>query len=169
MFELFHDFEVLAKRLNFETAAKDLAISQPTLSRHILSLEQELGISLFDRRPLRLTQAGRYLLENMIPLINEAEVIAKKAAALNAQSTQAPLIASMIDFDGTFTQTIMSAAVKMKSIYDNFVFRIETDATRSLADMVYSKVSDLAFLLTKPTSIRPGFQCTFVMNETINL
>lgn len=105
----------------------------------------------------------------MIPLINEAELVAKRVASLNPETSKTPLIASMIDLDSSFTQTIMSAAVKMKSIYDNFIFRIETDGSQSLADTVYSKVSDLAFLLTKPTSVRPGFQCTFVINETINL
>lgn len=105
----------------------------------------------------------------MIPLINEAELVAKRVASLNPETSKTPLIASMIDLDSLFTQTIMSAAVKMKSIYDSFIFRIETNGSQSLADMVYSKVSDLTFLLTKPTSVRPGLQCTFVINETINL
>lgn len=41
-------------------SAKDLGLSQPTLSRHIAQLEQLLGQALIDRyrRPMTLTPAG---------------------------------------------------------------------------------------------------------------
>lgn len=63
----------------------------------------------------------------------------------------------------------MSAAVKMKSLYPDFVLRIETDKVKSLVDMVYSKAADLAFLPTKPDITRAGFQCSFFMNDTLSL
>lgn len=46
-------------------AAETLGISQPSLSKHLKKLEEELGISLFDRStiPLRLTEAGLLFLE----------------------------------------------------------------------------------------------------------
>lgn len=54
-------FLVLAQRLSFTQAAEDLFISQPTLSRIISALEQELGLQLFYRssRSVSLTPAGR--------------------------------------------------------------------------------------------------------------
>ena len=54
-------FLVLARRLSFTQAAEDLFISQPTLSRMISALEQELGLQLFYRssRSVSLTPAGR--------------------------------------------------------------------------------------------------------------
>ncbi|MBR5543523.1 MAG: LysR family transcriptional regulator [Oscillospiraceae bacterium] len=41
-------------------AAKNLKISQPTLSKYIANLEQKLGVELFDRKtvPISLTEAG---------------------------------------------------------------------------------------------------------------
>lgn len=43
------EFLVLAEIGNYQRAADTLYISQATLSRHMISLEKELGITLFDR------------------------------------------------------------------------------------------------------------------------
>ena len=50
---------------SFSTAADDLLLTQPTVSGHILSLEQSLSLRLFDRggREVRLTKAGKVFLE----------------------------------------------------------------------------------------------------------
>lgn len=51
---------VLSQILNISQAAEKLNISQPALSKQILSLEKELGVILFERNttPLSLTVAG---------------------------------------------------------------------------------------------------------------
>ena len=50
---------------SFSRAADDLLLTQPTVSGHILSLEQFLSLRLFDRtsREVRLTKAGKVFLE----------------------------------------------------------------------------------------------------------
>lgn len=55
-------FLVASEELNFTKAAKQLYISQQSLSNHISNLEKEFGIALFNRTtPLTLTCAGRVL------------------------------------------------------------------------------------------------------------
>lgn len=55
-------FLVAAEELNFTKAAKRLYISQQSLSNHILNLEKEFDVMLFDRTtPLTLTYAGQAL------------------------------------------------------------------------------------------------------------
>ena len=58
-------FIVLAEELNFSRAAERFHMAQPPLSQQIRSLENELGLQLFDRttRPLQLTPAGQVFLE----------------------------------------------------------------------------------------------------------
>ncbi len=57
-------FLAAAQNLNFSETAKQLHLSQPTVSHHIKTLEEDLGAALFERTGtgLRLTEAGRLLL-----------------------------------------------------------------------------------------------------------
>jgi len=54
----------VAELKSFSKAADDLFLTQPTISGHILSLEQSLSLRLFDRtaREVRLTKAGEVFL-----------------------------------------------------------------------------------------------------------
>jgi len=58
-------FRVVADTLNFRRAADELHLTQPAVTAQIKSLEESLGIALFDRigREIKLTPAGTTLLE----------------------------------------------------------------------------------------------------------
>jgi DNA-binding transcriptional LysR family regulator len=55
----------IARAGSLRRAAAELAINHATLSRHIASLQEQLGVRLFERRgrKLELTAAGRELRE----------------------------------------------------------------------------------------------------------
>jgi DNA-binding transcriptional LysR family regulator len=59
-------FLAVAKRLSITAAAADLGIAQPTLTKSVRVLEQELGVQLFQRLPrgVELTDFGRSLLRH---------------------------------------------------------------------------------------------------------
>lgn len=71
-------FLAVAKYENMTKAAEALHVTQPTLSRQIADLEQELGAPLFNRgkRRTTLTEAGYYLkarAEEILHIVDETE------------------------------------------------------------------------------------------------
>lgn len=60
-----HVFRIVAETLNFGKAAEELHISQPAITSQVRTLEEGLGIALFDRvgRNAKLTPAGATLLQ----------------------------------------------------------------------------------------------------------
>ncbi|MCD7956763.1 MAG: LysR family transcriptional regulator [Lachnospiraceae bacterium] len=62
--EFFREFIVLADCSNYLEAADRLFIGQSTLSKHIMSMEKELGVPLFERtsRKVALSKYGRLML-----------------------------------------------------------------------------------------------------------
>lgn len=76
-------FAAVARMEHVTRAAQLLAMPQPTLSRAVARLEEELGVDLLARqgRTVRLTRAGRVLLESVERALAELERGAEAARA----------------------------------------------------------------------------------------
>jgi DNA-binding transcriptional LysR family regulator len=74
---------VVADHLSFSRAAKALGVRQSAVSRRIRSLEDELGVSLFERATsgVRLTEAGRRFLNRSRTALDEIDHAVKAAAS----------------------------------------------------------------------------------------
>ncbi|MDE4132609.1 LysR family transcriptional regulator [Phaeobacter sp. QD34_3] len=74
-------FLATAEEGSLSAAARRLRLTQPTLSRQVAALEQDLGLMLFERigKSLQLTQAGVELLEHTRPMGFAADRIALAA------------------------------------------------------------------------------------------
>ncbi len=71
-------FRTVAEKLNFTNAAEVLFLTQPAVTLQIKTLEEDLGVKLFDRAggKVKLTEAGEVLLgyaARITDLYNEAE------------------------------------------------------------------------------------------------
>ena len=60
-------FEAAARHLSYTRAAEELALTQSAVSRHVRTVENDFGCTLFERqgRGLRLTESGRLLLPGL--------------------------------------------------------------------------------------------------------
>ena len=74
-------FSSLATHNNFSKAAKECFVTQPTLSNQINKLEQELGLTLFERtnRKVTITEEGKLILEAAQKTLETASEIEKIA------------------------------------------------------------------------------------------
>jgi DNA-binding transcriptional LysR family regulator len=77
-------FVAVAEHRHFGRAAAELRVAQPSLSRQIRRLEQQMGVRLFDRTPqsTRLTEAGEVFLPR-------AKALLRSAAQATAQARDA--------------------------------------------------------------------------------
>ena len=85
-------FRAVAHQRSFSRAARELALSQPSVSNQVGALEREIGARLLDRRPggLRLTREGEILLEHADAIAERFE-LAKEQLAVAAEGQRARL------------------------------------------------------------------------------
>ncbi|MDJ1130472.1 LysR family transcriptional regulator [Streptomyces iconiensis] len=76
-------FRTLAATLNFTEAAAELGVSQPTLSRSVHRLEEELGVRLLERstRHVALTEEGARLRNELADVLPRLEAALAPAGA----------------------------------------------------------------------------------------
>ena len=70
-------FRIVARHLNFSRAAEELLLTQPAVTQQIKALEEELGVSLFDRGGghIQLTPGGRAL----VPFADKLKALSEQA------------------------------------------------------------------------------------------
>lgn len=79
-------FDAVAEHLNFSIASDYVHISQPALSRRIQSLENELGIRLFERNQhtVKLTSQGKEILPLAKKILNDCNAMQLHAERMKA-------------------------------------------------------------------------------------
>jgi DNA-binding transcriptional LysR family regulator len=97
--DLLRGFEAAARHLSFTTAAKELFLTQSAISRQIQTLEQQLGVSLFERRhrAIVMTDAGQELYRTTAQALRDLEETASKIRAA-ANAPQAVTVSCTLGF-----------------------------------------------------------------------
>ena len=115
------NFLEVVKCGNITHAAKKLSISQPSLSRQIMMLEEELGQKLFFRKHYRveLTDAGKALFERASEIVRLSDLAVSELAAKEKQVKGDLFIAFA---DGTFTGTVPAVIDSFRNAYPDVRF-----------------------------------------------
>ena len=92
-------FVTVAKLCHLTRAAEAVHLSQPALSGHIKSLEEELGVQLFDRTPsgMAITPAGKRLLEHAEAIVERVQQMQNTARSLSHQLNGKLRIGTVLD------------------------------------------------------------------------
>ncbi|MGO4586831.1 LysR family transcriptional regulator [Arthrobacter sp. 2RAF6] len=83
-------FVAVAEELNFGRAARRLLVSQPPLSVQIKALENEVGVLLLERNShgVKLTPAGRAMLESAYEVLGLLDLLPAKVVAAAAEDSR---------------------------------------------------------------------------------
>lgn len=121
-------FIEVVNQQNISKAATRLHISQPTLSRQLMDMENELGVTLFDRghRQIKLTQEGYYLYDRAVEITG---LVDKTAANLQSQK----VISGTLDIgagESEALQTVMDVLGNIITTYPDIKVNLTSgDAT----------------------------------------
>jgi len=141
-------FFAVARHLNFTEAAKSLYVSQPSLSKQIAILEDEIGIQLFFRtkRDVRLTAAGMVLLKEMGGVIEQIENAIEKSKKSDLGENSTITIGCLEAMD---TSTFLPAIIKkFKEKYPSINLVLERHSFKALREKLVSKTLDIIFTLS---------------------
>lgn len=104
-------FIAVAEELNFSRAASRLHIAQPPLSQQIRSLEAELGVKLFerDKRPLKLTSAGKEFLKEARLVFTQVE----QAVRVAQRASRGEIGRLVVGFNSSATQSVLPKILRI--------------------------------------------------------
>lgn len=134
--ETLEEFATLAKHLSFTETAHLLSMSQPTLSKHINSLERELRVPLFERSgpSLVLTPAGELVLPYVFTILENAAEMNQMARKAKNYLVIRLAVGGLLDV--RTTQSIMTHVINtLGPKYGNDFLEIKTGIIRQPLDL----------------------------------
>jgi LysR family transcriptional regulator, transcription activator of glutamate synthase operon len=141
----FKEFVVLAQTGNFMEAADILYSSQSALSKHIKSMELELGVPLFDRttRKVKISKYGQLLL----PYARQITEIQDKYTALLKSNIETDRdVLNLGSIYGLAQYHITDVLVKFKKNRPQSTLNVMQASSRDLAEMLRQGKCEVAFI-----------------------
>lgn len=159
-------FMALSDALNFHKAAGQLHISQPGLSRQIQQLEFHLGTALFirNRREVRLTEAGKYLREQLLPSLNRLEYLLEQSRRIGQGETGE----IRIGFLGSAMQEVIPRLLlDLRESFPDIHTSLEELSNRAQVRALLEERLDLGFVRLR--ELPPELESIPMVRETFSL
>lgn len=168
-------FMAVADEENISRAAQSLYITQPTLSRQLIELEEELGVKLFERgkRKITLTEEGLLLrrrAEEMIALED------KLLDEFGRQTSELSGVISVGAAEATSAEILPQAITSFRAKYPAVTFELYSDIATHVKEKLDRGLLDLGLLIQPGDIERYDFikldifdRCGVLMNSSVPL
>lgn len=139
-------FLAVAREGNITRAAETLHITQPTLSRQLMQLEDELGAALFIRgkRKMVLTDVGMLLKRRAEEIVSLAEKTEMEISNQNNDVSGEIVLACGLT---EATQTMGRYIKKFKELYPDVVFKVKNGNSDFIMEAIDNGLVDLGFVI----------------------
>lgn len=130
---------------NISAAAKLLHVTQPTLSRQLKGLEDELGVTLFERKGkyMSLTEEGRYLAEQAKNIIHLVD--ATTANLVKSHDIYGTVTIGMAESQAV--STIAQAIKGVQQAYHHTKFQLHSGNAEQIIDQLDSGLLDFGVIV----------------------
>ena len=138
-------FLVLARTLNFTKAADECNVTQPSLTRAVKKLEDELGGPLFhrERANTHLTELGRA----MLPHLEQSYLAAQSARALAEALKRGDIAPLRLGFTNSVSSRLFTHVLQgVRSGVPNFELAVEAGPEIQVCDAMLKGNADLVVL-----------------------
>ncbi|WP_138414605.1 LysR family transcriptional regulator [Aquibacillus sediminis] len=146
-------FMEVAEREHVSEAALNLHVAQSAISRQIANLEDELGVTLFERegRNIKLTQIGKVFLSHTKTALKAIDHAKKQVDEYLDPERGSIKIGFPTSLASHLLPTVIS---EFNETYPNIAFQLRQGSYRFLIDAVVNREIDLAFLGPVPSDQR---------------
>lgn len=146
-------FQVCAQKGSLQAAAQESGLTISTVSYHLRSLEDHLGVELFNhaRRPMVLTPKGMAFLRNIDQALHSIRKAKADASAGSISEASFLRIGAIEDFESDITPELAVFLSEKMPVCD---FMYHTDSSHSIIDMLRDRQLDLGITTTPSESVR---------------
>ncbi len=162
------EFVTLAKCGNYLAASEELYISQSSLSKHIITLEKELGFPLFDRttRKVTLSRYGKLFLPYAQDMVDTEAAFRNKITAMTAAeegSIQLGVLPSFLSYQ------LEKVIMDFKCRFPQYSVSLTEDTSEMLLLHLKEGTCNLAVLRTYEDTLPPDFVSVPIFSDQLSL
>lgn len=159
-------FAKVAETLNFSDAARQLFITQSTLSHQIKQLELELNTQLFERdnHKVALTEVGLEILPHVQQTLYSAETCVERISDLQKLFTGTLNIGVTFSFSSILTETLMDFMHQYPKVEVNIFYK----TMEELMDMLKQQKVDFV-LAFKPTQMYENIESHILFDNHLSV
>ena len=146
-------FQVCARTGSLQATAKEAGLSSSTVSHHLRSLEDHLGVALFNhaRRPMVLTPTGQVFLRNIEDALSAIRRATAEASTGNAAGARYLRLGTIEDCDSDVTPEL---AVYLSAKLPDCDFVYHSGSSHEILDMLRNRQLDLGIAANPPERLR---------------